>query len=229
MLYIGSCRYMYSHKWSYFPARLHSTKEIIFFLEHIDNIQNIIHTIPSDLINKIFGDILHPDVINDTKHFVQHFDKNKSKLILEICSRKVFYFGNIPLNHYYTDIRLIHKYKLVEHTISDSEIESDIDDIMHLSKKIFNERIEIHIIPHLNLRTTKTNDYIPARNELVTLLEYLGEKKTISIHNIGKYLENNMNDDVFLEEYMKDSTHYSKGNEIIAQFLSGRIYASGEE
>ena len=228
MLYVGSCRYMYLHKWNYFPARLHTTKEIIFFLEHIDNIQNIMNTSPSDLINKIFGDCLHHDVMNDTKRFLQHFDKKISKLILEICSRKLFYMGNIPLNHYYTDAHRIGKYNLVEHTLTDSEIENDIDHITHLAKQIFNEDIEIHIIPHLNLKSARTNDYIPARNELVKLLETISEKKHIPIHNIGKYLETNIPNQVYLEEYMKDSTHYTKGEDIVTHFLKNRIYALGE-
>ena len=42
MVYIGSCRYMYTYKWKYFPGRLHTTREILFFLNNIDNIQNII-------------------------------------------------------------------------------------------------------------------------------------------------------------------------------------------
>jgi len=57
MLYIGSCRYMYEYKWDYFPGRLHTTKEIIFFLENIDNIENIINCNPHELTNMIFGDI----------------------------------------------------------------------------------------------------------------------------------------------------------------------------
>ena len=57
MFYIGSCRYMYSYEWKYFSARLHTTKEIIFFLENINNIQKIIDNNPLDLTNKIFGDI----------------------------------------------------------------------------------------------------------------------------------------------------------------------------
>ena len=38
MLYVGSCRYMYDYDWDYFAPRLHTTKEIIHFLENIDNI-----------------------------------------------------------------------------------------------------------------------------------------------------------------------------------------------
>lgn len=46
MLYIGSCRYMYGYKWDYFPARLHSTTEILYFLDNINNIETIINDNP---------------------------------------------------------------------------------------------------------------------------------------------------------------------------------------
>lgn len=42
MIYIGSCRYMHLYNWDYFPARLHTTKEIVYFLQNInDSIKNV--------------------------------------------------------------------------------------------------------------------------------------------------------------------------------------------
>ena len=34
MLYIGSCRHMYGYDWEYFPARLNTTRDDIFFRKH---------------------------------------------------------------------------------------------------------------------------------------------------------------------------------------------------
>lgn len=90
----------------FFPARLHTTKEIILFLENIDNIENVINNNPSDLTYVIFGDINHRDVINDSKIFINNMknkekNKNTKKLILEVCSRKIHYYNDIPVNHYY--------------------------------------------------------------------------------------------------------------------------------
>ena len=39
--YLGSCRYMYAFGWKYFPARLHTTKEMIYFLENNTNIKDL--------------------------------------------------------------------------------------------------------------------------------------------------------------------------------------------
>ena len=228
MLYVGSCRYMYGYDWNYFAPRLHTTKEIIHFLENIENIQNVIDNNPSDLIFQIFGGVTHPNVINDYKKFIQTpINKNIKKIILEISSRKIYYYNNIPVNwyfiHYETDsLHLIPKYDLKYVYISDEEIENDLKYIIKLCKSIFNENIEVHVIPHLNLKLKSTMDYIPKRDYFVNLLEILCNKYNIKIHNIGKYIENN-NNDSFLEDYMSDTRHYSKDYDKIKYFLSNKI------
>ena len=222
MLYIGSCRYMYDYDWDYFPARLHTTKEIIFFLENINNINNIIESNPSELTNFIFGDIYNPVVINDSKIFIdKSINTNINKIIIEISSQKVMYYNDIPLNYFYSQDSK-EQYNLVEKILTDEEVENDLNYIIKLSKSIFNENIDCHIIPHLNLKTRATFDYIPGRNEFVNLLESLCNKYNIKIHNIGKYIENN-NNDSFIEDYMNDSAHYSKDYDKITLFLINEI------
>jgi len=227
MFYIGSCRYMYGYDWDYFPARLHTTREIIFFLENINNIKKIINDNPSVLTNFIFGDIYHNGVIKDSQKFMnQGINKNIKKIIIEISSRKVIYYNNIPLNNFYfyyhKQFNLVKKYNLIEKKLTDEEIEYDIIRIIQLCKTVFNENIKIHIIPHLNLKTKLHNNYISDRNCFVNLLEYLANKYQIKIHNIGKYIENN-NNESFLEDYMSDSTHYSYGYDKIKEFLISEI------
>ena len=227
MLYIGSCRYMYGYDWDYFPARLHTTREIIHFLENIDNIKTVIDNNPSELTNYIFGDIYEPRlVIADSIKFInKKINKNINKIIMEISSRKIMYYNNLPLNHFYSQRsqRIKHKYNLVEKILTDKEVEYDLNYIIKLCKKIFNENIEIHIIPHLNLKTKSTMDYICDRNNFVNLLEYLCNKYNIKIHNVGKYIENNDNNDNFLEDWMSDSTHYSMNYGKVKLFLINEI------
>ena len=164
MLYIGSCRYMNGYTWDYFPARLHSTREIIFFLENINNIEMIINNNPSELTNYIFGDIYHNSIIESSKKFMNRYidkniNKNINKIILEISSRKIRYYSDIPLNHYYSN-RYSKKYNLVEKILTDEEVDYDLNYIIKICKIIFNENIQIHIIPHLNLKTKTTLNYI---------------------------------------------------------------------
>ena len=190
MFYIGSCRYMYDYDWDYFPGRLHTTREIIYFLENITNIKEIMNDNPKTLTNFIFGDIYHPGVINDSIKFMnKNINKNTNKIIMEISSRKVMYYNDIPLNYFYSHNNT--EYNLVEKILTDEEVDNDLVYIKKLCKSIFNENVKIHIIPHLNLKTKLHNDYIRERNNFVNLLECLSKKNNIKIHNIGKYIENN--------------------------------------
>lgn len=230
MLYIGSCRYMHGYPWDYFPGKLHTTREIIYFLENINNTKKVIDNNPRDLTNFIFGDIYHTNTLKKAKEFENNIstcfvnkkiDKNLKKIIMEISSRKVRMYNDIPLNHHYS--RLNTKYILSEIKLTDQEIENDIIYITKLCKSVFNENIEIHIIPHFNLKTMATNDYIVERNNLVNLLQQLCYKYKINFHNLGKYIENN-NINPLLDVYMSDSAHYSKDYNKIKLFLISRIF-----
>jgi hypothetical protein len=228
MLYVGSCRYMYDYDWDYFAPRLHTTKEIIHFLENINTLNTVLDNNPTDLAYQIFGGVTNSFVIDDFKRFTNTpINKDINKIILEISSRKIYYYNSIPLNWYYihyetNSLHLIPKYDLKYVCIGDEEIENDIKYIIKLCKSIFNENIEVHIIPHLNLKTKSTLEYIPERNKLVKLLEDLSNKYNIKIHNIGKYLET-YNNNIFLDEYMSDSTHYSKDYDKVKLFLKNNI------
>jgi len=232
ILYMGSCRYMYNCKWSYFPPRLHTTKEILFFLENINNIENIINIYPPDLVDLIFSDIFHPGVIKDSKTFIIDYNKKYNisetykEFILEISSRKIYYYNDIPLNHYNTNLYSyrIKKYKLKEKILTDDEIEEDLKKIIELSKK-FHPNIKINIIPHLNLKLKSTKQYIKKRDELVKLLDKLCVKLNLKFINIGEFIENSLLNDVFLDEYMKDGRHYSSESveKLIKKYLENNI------
>lgn len=228
---MGSCRHMYGYKWEFFPGRLHTTREIIFFIENIDKVKNIIDSNPSDLTNLIFGDIYNPDIKENSEKIIQSLSvsdkKEIKKLILEISSRSLYYYDTVPLNAFYTEKYITeqdnYNLKLVE--LSDLEIENDIKHILELSKRVFNNDVEIHIIPHLNLKSSALNSYIPKRQELVRLLESICTKFCIKFHDIGKFLETfHVPDDKILEIYMKDSRHFSYGYTLVKSFLVDRIY-----
>ena len=227
MLYIGSCRYMEGYYWNYFPARLHSTREIIFFLEHITEIEKVIKARPRDLTNFIFGDIYNPGVKGEALRFIStKLDREIDAVILEISSRKLMYYNDTPLNYFYAASNLDKQYVLVPKILTDEEVEQDLRRIVELCRTVFNDRIEIHIIPHLNLKTRASNDYIRDRAAFVNLLERLCTKYGIPLHNIGRYLENR-NSECVLEDYMPDGAHYNKDcEETIKAYLLQEIYNS---
>lgn len=235
MLYIGSCRYMKNFKWDFFPPRLHTTKEMIYFLENISNIKKIMKQYSKDILNRIFGDINHVSIKKDMNEFLtKKINKNTKKVILEVCSRKVyFYKDSIPVKwkaktnekkNGYTMQELIDKYNLVYHELSDQEIEEDLIYIKELIKTIFNEKTQLHIIPNINMKLSETNDYIPKRNELVQTLEELCSKHQIHIHNVGKFMET-QTEFKFLEDVMPNGgSHYSKqSKKIITEYLNKSI------
>ena len=101
---------------------------------------------------------------------------------MEISSKKVMYYNDIPLNHFYTNMRnilYIGKYNIVEKILTDEEVEHDLNHIIKLCKTRFNENIQLHIIPHLNLKTKSKLHYICDRNNFVNLLECLCSKYNI--------------------------------------------------
>ena len=202
MFYIGSCRYM--KYWDHFPARLHTTREIIFFLENIKNLKEI-EEYPRDLANCIWGDIYHPGVISESIRFMSTPLRKYTKVVVEISSRKVMYYRDIPVNHYYADVyKLAKPYALVEKILTPKEIEDDIVRIQQLCTTLWGATL--HIIPHLNLKTRSIHDYIPERKLLVDVIETVCLNHSIRFHNIGKYLESIH--ECFLEECMSNSSHY---------------------
>ena len=235
ILYIGSCRYMKNFPWRFFPARLHTTKEMIFFLENIQNIKEIMKQYPNDILNRIFGDITHPDVIEDMKYFLNNpIQKNTIKIVLEVCSRKIFFYRkNIPVKwrkesnlkkHGITITDLIKKYNLVYHEMTDEEIEQDLVYIKKIIKQIFNENIELHIIPNINMKIKQTNGYLLKRKSLVESLEKICNKHDIGYHNVGKFMESQTTysylDDVM---YNGGSQYCDNSKQIVRTFLTESI------
>lgn len=226
IFYIGSCRYMYDFDWNYFRARLHTTREIIYYLENIHTIQKIVDKYPADLVEIIFGDLMNPNVTKNTAKFTKEPLNNIKKLVLEISSRKQYYYRDIPVSQYYTELNrnLISKYKLKYIDLTDADIERDLVYIIQLLKKIFNTNIELIIIPHLNLKTKDTNNYIPSRNALVELLTVLSHKLGYTLYNIGKFLESTTDDTVYLDVIMSNNRHYSSNFDTVRQFLIKNIF-----
>lgn len=83
--YIGSCRYMkfFPH---HFPAKLHTTKEIINYLNNYNSID-----LDMENVNYVYGDILQPDCMEEVLDYCQNansiFDK-VNNIFMEITSRK---------------------------------------------------------------------------------------------------------------------------------------------
>uniref|UniRef100_A0A6C0JY21 Uncharacterized protein n=1 Tax=viral metagenome TaxID=1070528 RepID=A0A6C0JY21_9ZZZZ len=187
-------------------------------------IQSIVDSNSAELVNIIFGDLLNPQVVFRTPGFTRDNIsdmKSLTKLILEISSRKLYYYGDIPINYYCAgfDKNLVPKYNLVFKELTDQELYDDLFKIKILSEYIFNKKIKIYIIPHLNLKLKATNNYIEKRNHTSNLLMTSCYKLGLNFCNIGKFLEHVRPETAFLEHYMEDHTHYSNDYNLVSSFI----------
>lgn len=228
ILYTSSCRYMYGGKLplTCFPARLHTTTEVLYFLENIGRLSsNLLQEIPEELQNYVFGDIFDPIVKDLSQSFLEkekEIVSHVTGLVMEVCSRKLYlYDGTIPINNFYINCHgghLVKKYDLKLIHLSDDDLSNDLIKIKKLVSKRFpswRQESQIHILPHLSLKTINLqNSYIPERHSLKTILKHTSQTMGIEFHDIGELLEQyhfttlHQENDLFLEDVMKDSLHY---------------------
>jgi len=80
--FIGSCRYEHVFQNAY-PGRLHSVREINYFLENLDNLKNYFnyHTLSNPIfknfVNLTFGNVFNTYLENKTLFCVKHNHKEK--------------------------------------------------------------------------------------------------------------------------------------------------------
>lgn len=131
--YIGSCRYQPYFK-EFFGPRLHTTKEILYLLENINNLENLLTTLPGHLIPYIFGDLCFNDVDFLSIEYFKKTPTSFGTLFIEISSRKVFMYGNIPVNNYYIQTRCPQYTQFLTYHLTDDDIENDILKILNIHK-----------------------------------------------------------------------------------------------
>ena len=235
--YVGSCRYLKGPEWKQsFPARLHTTKEMIYFFENIKNIKTIMKKYPEALVNRFFGDITHSAVKSKTNEFLKtRIDKSINKVFLEVCSRKICYYTdpntlekipvkwtNNPLRkNNYTFNELVEKYNITCEELSNEEIEEDLLQLLTLVKKVFNLKTKLYIIPNIDLKLKTTNNYIPKRHDLVDALTNICNQNGFHMVNIGKFFENKYTQ-IHLENVMPDggSHFHKKSKKELIQYLN---------
>ena len=150
-------------------------------LENIDNIKNVIDNNPNKLINFIFGDIYHPSVIKDSTKFInKKINKNINKIIMEISSRKIMYYNNLPLNHFYSQRsqRIKHKYNLVEKIFNNlgkkiTLLSTRLDNVYRFQELEVVDTIETANL-HMELTTSFSQIALKiSRQDLVLIIHHL--------------------------------------------------------
>ena len=206
--YIGSCRYMSLFP-KHFPARLHTTKEIINFLNNYNKID-------LDMIdvNYIYGDLLHPSVKQDSIIYCNNMDyifDSVTTVFLEITSRKYILKEGIVYNNFYYNKS---KNKPIN-IIDDSELFSDLLHIKYMLKNLFDVK-SIVVIPHINL-LLDNGEKIIERNKLKSSLEKICKILDIYFLDINKAFPEGS----YFKDIAPDALHYSqKGNTIVSSYIN---------
>lgn len=209
--YIGACRYMSLFP-KHFPARLHTTKEIINFLNNYNKIDlNMVD------VNYIYGDLLHPDVKKDSIAYcnnMNHIFESVTTIFLEITSRKyIINKGTVYNNFYYNK-----QNDKTINIIDDDELFSDLHHIKYLLKNMFGIET-IVVIPHINL-LLDNGEKIVARDSLKSSLEKICKNLKIEFLDINKAFPQGS----YFKDIAPDSTHYSeKGNSIVLPYLNNYL------
>lgn len=209
--YIGSCRYMELFP-KHFPARLHTTKEIINYLNNYNKID-------LDMVdaNYIYGDLLHPIVKKDSITYcnsMNHIFDSVSTVFIEISSRKYVVNNGIVYNNFYYN----KKDKKVN-IIKDKELFSDLLHIKYLLKNMFGIE-SIIIIPHINL-LLDNGEKIDARDQLKNSLENICKKLKIEFLDIN----NAFPEGSYFKDIAPDTKHYSKkGNYLASKYINNFLY-----
>lgn len=214
--YVGSCRYMNFFAKN-FPARMHSTKEIIQFLENIGNIKS---QLSNPLINVMYGDINHPIVKEKSQLFIENEETallGIKNFVMEVSSRKYSKSNN-------DEVLCSYYYKKKDSVInqSDKDVEDDIIKIKEILKKKFNIE-NIFILPHLDLKLPD-GSHIEDRKIFRNLLSEISKKNGINFLDISLAFSNG---EGFFDAAFSDTTHYSReGNKIVSDWL--RLVLSNE-
>lgn len=212
---IGSCRYQPIFS-KHFPPRLHSTREILYFLDNFDNIPAVMAHRNS---NYIFGDSMHKNVKDKVMKFAEtraEIMADINTVVLEISTVKVDYKGGAPVSTFYTQRDNVKTDK--SHALTAAELESDLVEI----KRKIAERwgaLRIIVIPHVNLKIGS----IPQRAELVKNLKNICAKLDVEFLSIGEKIESSIRG-AKLDALIPDGSHFSKAHfDAIAKIVTSAI------
>lgn len=195
-----------------FPARLHSTKEVLQFLKRVGSIKSQLF---SPYLNYMYGDLLHPIVKEKSFRFLE---KEASALsgvknfVMEISTRKYCELdtGDILCAFYYNQPQIV---QLMEA----DEIKIDILEIKSILKRKFNIE-NLYIIPHLDL-TLPDGSHIEERRKLRTALEIICKQTEVIFLDVSKAFAGKSFDAAFY-----DATHYSEeGSKTVFSWLKQSI------
>ena len=237
--YLGSCRYEHVFINAY-PGRLHSIREINYFLENLDNLKNYLNDyFFSNPVLKTFINLTYGNVFND-------YLKDKTFLfpnqLTNFLTSKFLFIEISSLKYATTKCGVIANSSLLK--TYDKEFENDYcpteifnDNFFKFKKDDFNlvkKEVEkmlkilklrtnvtkIFLIPHVNLLSKKTNGLIATRQEIDSLIDYLVSNfnifEKVDIWGYGQ-IKNYFQEDILDSNYL----NFNKiGNKLVYDYFA---------
>ena len=237
--YIGSCRYEHVFLNAY-PGRLHSIREINYFLENLNNLEfylnynNSSNGLLKNFINLTFGNIFNSYLKKKTFLFLKNLKTflNSKILYIEISSLE---YASTKCGIIANKLFLKQKNKeSIDDYTSEEIFNSDLfilkkDDFSSVKNEVekmlkmleLKTQIEkIFLIPHVNLLSKKTNRKIENREEINFVIDSLVDNfsilKKVDIWR-SKNIKNYYLEDILDVKYLN---YNSLGNKITYNYFS---------
>ena len=240
--FIGSCRYEHVFENAY-PGRLHSVKEIIYFLENIDNLNNYLsyqtysNPVLKTFMNLTLGNVFNSYLKNKTFLFPNNLEKflKSEFLYIEISSLK---YASTNSGIIANSSFLKNNAKEMENDYTFNDIfkenlfvlKKDNYDVIHKDimkmLEILKSRTQIKkifLIPHVNLLSKKTKNKINSREEINLIIDNLTKNFKIfekidiwESEELNKFYQEDILDDNYL--------NFNKlGNKLVSDYFNNRF------
>ena len=245
--YIGSCRYEHVFQNAY-PGRLHSVKEISYFLENIDNLNNYLsyqtysNPVLRTFINLTLGNVFNSYLKNKTFSFPKNLDifLKSEFLYIEISSLKYastncgiianssFLQTNSKETKNDYSFNEVFKEKLfVLKKDNYVEIQKDIMKILEILKRRTQIK-KIFLIPHVNLLSKKTQNIIKSREEINLIVNKLTKDfnifEKINIWE-SEEIRNYYQEDILDDNYLNFN---ALGNKLVSEYFNCKFKKTSE-
>ena len=216
--YIGSCRYMPLFP-NHFPARLHSTKEIIQYLHNYNRID-----LSMNDIYYIYDAITHPAVIADSYKYCQLqsgiFD-HVDTVYIEITTRKIRINNNWIYNNFLCE-KYDYRTDLPLYILTDEDLYTDLNYIKQFLK-IYLGIDKLVVISHIDL-LLEDNTHIKSRHALAQSLKKICSKSNIEFIDISEAF----GEFKYFKDIAPDCNHYSQEGKRLAYDYMNRYLATCE-
>jgi len=243
--YIGSCRYQECFT-KFYPARLHSLKEVIFFLDNLDLLKQL-HLSPAGketlgyILNVISGDSCEPSVYQASRDFFSDlcsfFDSHI--YVIEVSSLSYLQRDALVASAWYANTYPVFSSGFFEkRTMRQREVCIALHDIYTKLSNLSKSDCILYVIPHVDLPIDSTSlQRIEKRMQITKYLEQaIADLKNDKLRLVPIWNDMRRYSSLTLQEMMEsdDPVHPTNlgndvKNELVIEYLQSQSPWSSEK